>query len=147
MTSVSRFHHVQGRRKRMGSISPLLQKRQRVHSDAVKASQNVSVFLSCAVKSTVPPPVSVAPSPVLLLSATICWPCRTYHFYSNGLFHQLAPILKTPIPEILRTIMLMDSSPISVWLSKIAKRLSSRHTTWLHAPYVMTLQASNTHIL
>jgi len=48
--SVSFFHYARDRRQRMGSISHLLQS-SRVLSDADKAylSQNVSVFLLCAV--------------------------------------------------------------------------------------------------
>jgi len=81
----------------------------RVHSDAAKTSltQDESVFLPCTVVDVLilchlplsPLLASVAPSPVLPLNTILHWPCRSYYLYSDIFFHQLAPILKTPIPE------------------------------------------------
>ena len=64
-------------------------------------------------------------------------PCRTYHFYSNGFFHQRIPVREllssTDNPRYHNTDDL-----ITDFLLRIAKRLPLKHaTTWLYTAYMM----------
>ena len=77
-----------------------------LQSGRVHLIRNVSFFLSCAVVSALILCHLWSSSPQhhfqpLLLRFLYfpSTPCCSYYLYSDGFFHQLTPILKTPIPE------------------------------------------------
>ena len=124
------FHYAQDHKKGWGASESGRQ--------CVKASltRNVSVFLSCAVVGMLILRHSPFSSPQHHLQPESG---RSHYLYSDGFFHQLAPILKTPIPESSCYHRADEFlAEFCLILENGEKAAFRTYNVLLHTPYVMT---------